>query len=247
MDLGSAFAVTVRRQPGQIAIVDGERRLSYADWYGQIKAVAGALREMGLQAGEHFVAIMRNRYEVATLYWASHLLGLIFTPVSAWRASPVSPAPAELAVKEINAAGGVQDRPFEHRGKHEKPRSLRRLLEASGCGCQGHPRCLVSHWRPRQIRRGRRALSRRSRRRHDHQRWRRSRQSLDPAGLGRNAESSYSCLHGTDKIAARARVIVTQCAPQILPARRRGRNRMRMSQAIASSRPTPMAYFSMTH
>ena len=86
MDLGSAFAVTVRRRPGQIAIVDGERRLSYADWYGQIKAVAGALREMGLQAGEHFVAIMRNRYEMATLYWASHLLGLIFTPVS-WRAT----------------------------------------------------------------------------------------------------------------------------------------------------------------
>jgi 2-furoate---CoA ligase len=29
---------------------------------------------------------MRNRYEMATLYWASHMLGLIFTPVS-WRGS----------------------------------------------------------------------------------------------------------------------------------------------------------------
>ena len=28
---------------------------------------------------------MRNRYEMATLYWACHLLGLVFTPVS-WRA-----------------------------------------------------------------------------------------------------------------------------------------------------------------
>jgi 2-furoate---CoA ligase len=86
MDLGSAFAVSVRRQPGRIAIVDGNKRLSYADWYGEIKTVAGALRAMGLQAGDHFVAVMRNRYEMATLYWAAHLLGLIFTPVS-WRAS----------------------------------------------------------------------------------------------------------------------------------------------------------------
>ena len=41
---------------------------------------------MGLEAGEHFVVVMRNRHEMATLYWASQLLGLIFTPVS-WRAS----------------------------------------------------------------------------------------------------------------------------------------------------------------
>ena len=41
---------------------------------------------MGLKAGDHLVVVMRNRYEMATLYWASHLIGIIFTPVS-WRAS----------------------------------------------------------------------------------------------------------------------------------------------------------------
>ncbi len=41
---------------------------------------------MGLRLGDHLVVVMRNRYEMATLYWASHMLGLIFTPVS-WRAS----------------------------------------------------------------------------------------------------------------------------------------------------------------
>ena len=86
MDLGSAFAVSVRRQPGAIAVIEGNKRLTYGDWYREIKAVAGALRQMGLQAGDHFVVVMRNCYEMATLYWASHLLGLIFTPVS-WRGS----------------------------------------------------------------------------------------------------------------------------------------------------------------
>lgn len=86
MDLGSAFAVSVRRQPNQEAFVDGPRRVTYAEWYHEIKAVAGGLQEMGLRAGEHLVVVMRNRYEMATLYWACHMLGIIFTPVS-WRAS----------------------------------------------------------------------------------------------------------------------------------------------------------------
>ncbi len=86
MDLGSAFAVSVLRQPRQEAIVDGGRRVSYADWFREIKSVAGGLQEIGVRPGEHLVVIMRNRYEMATLYWACHMLGIIFTPVS-WRAS----------------------------------------------------------------------------------------------------------------------------------------------------------------
>jgi 2-furoate---CoA ligase len=86
MDLGTAFAVSVLRQPRAEAIVDGERRSTYAQWYGEIRAVAGALREMGLAPGDHLVVVMRNRHEMATLYWACHLLGVIFTPVS-WRAA----------------------------------------------------------------------------------------------------------------------------------------------------------------
>src|SRR5713226_10050048 len=78
MDLGTAFAVSVLRQPHQEAIVDGDRRRSYAQWYREIKAVAGALQSMGLEPGQHFVVIMRNRYEMATLYWACQLLGVIF-------------------------------------------------------------------------------------------------------------------------------------------------------------------------
>jgi 2-furoate---CoA ligase len=86
MDLGTAFAIAVRRQPDATAVVDGERRRSYAQWNAEIRAAAGALSRSGLRAGDHLAAVMRNRYEMATLYWASHLLGLIFTPIS-WRGS----------------------------------------------------------------------------------------------------------------------------------------------------------------
>src|SRR5260370_17228709 len=64
MDLGSAFAVSVARQPGRIAIVEGDRRVSYSDWYCEIKAVGGALRDMGLKPGHHFFPLMRNHYQI---------------------------------------------------------------------------------------------------------------------------------------------------------------------------------------
>jgi 2-furoate---CoA ligase len=86
MDLGSAFAASVVRQPRQEAFVEGNRRTTYADWYREIQSVAGGLQEMGLRAGDHLVVVMRNRYEMATLYWACQLLGVVFTPVS-WRAT----------------------------------------------------------------------------------------------------------------------------------------------------------------
>src|SRR5215510_9227621 len=86
MDLGSAFAASVMRQPRQEAFVEGGRRTTYAEWYREIRSVAGGLQEMGLRVGDHLVVVMRNRYEMATLYWACQLIGAVFTPVS-WRAT----------------------------------------------------------------------------------------------------------------------------------------------------------------
>src|SRR5215472_4625554 len=86
MDLGTAFAASVKRQPGAVAVADGACRRTFEQWDAEIRAAAGALARLGLAAGDHLAAVMRNRYEMATLYWASHMLGLIFTPVS-WRGS----------------------------------------------------------------------------------------------------------------------------------------------------------------
>jgi 2-furoate---CoA ligase len=42
-DLGRTFLAAVERSPEALAIVDGERRLSYAAWCGEISRVAGGL------------------------------------------------------------------------------------------------------------------------------------------------------------------------------------------------------------
>src|SRR5260370_32626768 len=110
MDLGSAWDASVMRHPRQEAFGEGNRRMTYDDWYREIGWVAGGLRDMGLQAGDHLVLVMRNRYEMATLYWACQLLGIVFTPVS-WRATPDEiryyPEDAQAAAPAFDAASGA--------------------------------------------------------------------------------------------------------------------------------------------
>jgi 2-furoate---CoA ligase len=84
-DLGRTFLQSVERRPHRLALVDGEVRLTYAQWYERIVRVAGTLDAMGLARGDHLLAVLQNRWEMATLHWACQFLGVIMTPVN-WRA-----------------------------------------------------------------------------------------------------------------------------------------------------------------
>ena len=85
LDLGRTFLQSVERRPERLALVDGDVRLTYAQWYERIRCVAGALDALGLKRGDHLMVILQNRWEMATLHWACQFLGVIVTPVN-WRA-----------------------------------------------------------------------------------------------------------------------------------------------------------------
>ncbi len=116
LDLGRTFLQSVERRPGRLALVDGEVRLTYAEWYGRICRVAGALSALGLARGDHLVVVLQNRWEMATLHWACQCLGVIVTPVN-WRAKGdeleycVSDAEARAVVFEAISAEAVRESP----------------------------------------------------------------------------------------------------------------------------------------
>ena len=87
LDLGRSFLASVERSPDQLALVDGELRLTYGEWFERVAAVAGGLQEIGLQRGDHLVTLLQNRWEMATLNWACQFAGIIVTPLN-WRAKP---------------------------------------------------------------------------------------------------------------------------------------------------------------
>ena len=86
LDLGLSFLGSVARDPDALAIVDGELRLTYAQWYRRISAVVAGLDSIGLVPGDHIVTALQNRWEAATLHWACQFAGIIITPVN-WRST----------------------------------------------------------------------------------------------------------------------------------------------------------------
>jgi 2-furoate---CoA ligase len=86
LDLGLSFLSSVARDPNALAIVDGELRLTYAQWYRRISALVAALDSLGLAPGDHIVTALQNRWEAATLHWACQFAGVIVTPVN-WRST----------------------------------------------------------------------------------------------------------------------------------------------------------------
>jgi 2-furoate---CoA ligase len=85
LDLGTSFVASVARDPDALAIVDGNIRLTYAQWYARISSLVASLDRIGLKPGDHLVTVLQNCEAAATLHWACQLAGIVITPVN-WRA-----------------------------------------------------------------------------------------------------------------------------------------------------------------
>jgi 2-furoate---CoA ligase len=84
LDLGTSFLASVARDPEALALVDGDVRLSYAEWLKKISSLVAAFERMGLKPGDHLLTALQNNWQAATVHWACQLAGLIITPVN-WR------------------------------------------------------------------------------------------------------------------------------------------------------------------
>jgi 2-furoate---CoA ligase len=85
LDLGSSFVASTARDPNVVALVDGDLRLTYRQWYEKISSLVASFEHLGLKPGDHVVTLLQNRWEAATLHWACQFAGLIMTPIN-WRA-----------------------------------------------------------------------------------------------------------------------------------------------------------------
>jgi 2-furoate---CoA ligase len=87
---GNAAAVTLAqlldraalRDPTAPALVDGARRLTYADLARQAAAVGRGLAELGVAKGDRVLIALKNRLEHALVYWALQGIGGVPTSVN---------------------------------------------------------------------------------------------------------------------------------------------------------------------
>jgi 2-furoate---CoA ligase len=86
LDLGTSFLASVQRDPNALAIVDGDVRFTYREWYQRISAVVAGFDELELEPGDHLVTLLQNNWQAATLHWACQFAGIIITPLN-WRST----------------------------------------------------------------------------------------------------------------------------------------------------------------
>ncbi|MDN3516534.1 AMP-binding protein [Aquisalimonas lutea] len=85
-DLGRSLVASVERRPHADAVVQGDMTLSYQAWFREVQSAARGLGELGLRHGDRLLAVMQNRWQLATLHWACQCAGVVITPLN-WRAT----------------------------------------------------------------------------------------------------------------------------------------------------------------
>lgn len=86
VNLGDALTRTARRLPDKEAVIDGPRRVTYAQFDAAVNALARALQRRGYARGDALAIMSGNSLEFLQTYFACAKLGLVAVPLSlVWR------------------------------------------------------------------------------------------------------------------------------------------------------------------
>ncbi|MDG2051673.1 MAG: AMP-binding protein [Myxococcota bacterium] len=77
-----------QRRPTALALVDGDRRLSWADFESRVAATAGALEAMGIVRGDRVAFLLQNRTACLEVLLGAARLGAITLPMNARLSAP---------------------------------------------------------------------------------------------------------------------------------------------------------------
>jgi fatty-acyl-CoA synthase len=80
--LGDLPRRTARRFPDKPAIIDGERRMTFAEFDACVNRTANALAERGLAKGDRLALLSHNCWQYAVLNFATAKLGVILVPIN---------------------------------------------------------------------------------------------------------------------------------------------------------------------
>ncbi|HEV8439942.1 MAG TPA: AMP-binding protein [Methylomirabilota bacterium] len=82
MTLAELLERAALRHPEATAVVDGARRLTYADLASQAAALGAGFASLGVARGDRVLIALKNRLEHVLAYWALQMIGGVATPVN---------------------------------------------------------------------------------------------------------------------------------------------------------------------
>jgi fatty-acyl-CoA synthase len=80
--VGDLLRRTALRHPDKLAVVAGERRVSYAEFDVAVNRTAHALAARGLDKGDRLALLARNSWQYGVLAFATAKLGVVLVPVN---------------------------------------------------------------------------------------------------------------------------------------------------------------------
>jgi acyl-CoA synthetase (AMP-forming)/AMP-acid ligase II len=91
VNVGDSLTRTAARRPDALALADGPRRLTYAQFNAEVNRLAHALERRGYQRGDALALASGNSIEFLVTYYACAKLGVVCVPVNlGWRADEVA-------------------------------------------------------------------------------------------------------------------------------------------------------------
>ncbi len=91
INVGDTLTRTAAARPGQLAVVDGDRRFSYAQFNGYVNRLAHGLAGLGYARGAVLALAAGNGADFLAIYYACAKLGVVAVPVNlGWRPDEVA-------------------------------------------------------------------------------------------------------------------------------------------------------------
>ena len=101
LSVGQALARSADLAPDKIAVVDGERRITFRKLNAMSNALAASLSELGFEKGDRVTIYMKNSIELMAAFYAAQKLGVIV----AWSNPNYRKTEAEFILKNSRAKG----------------------------------------------------------------------------------------------------------------------------------------------
>ena len=83
LTLGKVLERSAAQSPDKVAIVDGDKRITFADLNAKADAMAAGLTELGFQKGDRVAIYMKNSLELVTAFYALQKIGVVVVWVNA--------------------------------------------------------------------------------------------------------------------------------------------------------------------
>src|SRR5579863_5864452 len=114
INVGDSLTRSAATRPGQLAVVDGDRRLTYRDFNAYVNRIAHGLAGLGYERGAALAVASGNSADFLAVYYACAKLGVVCVPVNlGWRPDEVAyvlrHSRARGIVAETQSAAALHD------------------------------------------------------------------------------------------------------------------------------------------